>query len=278
MTNHVQDKVVLITGAASGFGSLVARMTAELGAQVVAVDVNGEALEQIVADITKAGGTAIGHVADVTVLADMHGAVAQAVANYERLDVLVNNAGVMPLAFFADHAQAANAWDRCIDINIKGVLNGMVAAYDQMIGQARGQIINLSSIYGNFPVVGAGVYGASKAAVDFLSASMRMEAQGRIKVTTVKPTGVPGTNLAGGIVNPEAVVGILGHNAASYGQTMQAYAAGQLPASQTDEDNVEYVVLEPEHLARQIVHVINQPWGVNISDITVRASGDAYIL
>ena len=100
---------------------------------------------------------------------------------------MVNNAGVMPLAFYADHADAGAAWERCIDINIKGVLNGIVAVYDQMIAQGRGHIVNLSSIYGNFPVAGAGVYGASKAAVNFLSEALRVEAQGRIKVTVVKP-------------------------------------------------------------------------------------------
>ena len=85
-----------------------------------------------------------------------------------------------------------------------------------MIAQGRGHIVNLSSIYGNFPVVGAGVYGATKAAVNFLSESLRMESRGKIKVTIVKPTGVPGTGLAGGIVNQAAIVGILGQNMPSY--------------------------------------------------------------
>jgi NADP-dependent 3-hydroxy acid dehydrogenase YdfG len=150
--------------------------------------------------------------------------------------------------------------------------------HDRMLAQGRGHVINLSSIYGNFPVVGAGVYGATKAAVNMLSEALRMESQGRIKVTIVKPTGVPATNLAGGIVNPAAVVGILGHNAASYGQKLQALAAGQLPAADTDPDSITYVALEAEHLADQIIHAIDQPWGVSIGDITVRASGDGYIL
>ena len=74
----------------------------------------------------------------------------------------------MPLAFHADHALAAAAWNRCIDINFKGVMHGIMAAHDPMINQGRGHIVNLSSIYSNFPVVGAGVYGATKAAVNFL--------------------------------------------------------------------------------------------------------------
>lgn len=278
MSDHVKDKVILITGAASGFGRLLAGMAGARGAHILAADINLEGAQETAGAVSEAGGSAKAVACDVTQLEAVQAAVDAAVSEWGRVDVLVNNAGTMPLAFIADHAAAYAAWSQCIDVNIKGVLHGMIAAHDAMMRQEQGQIINLSSIYGNFPVVGAAVYGASKAAVDFLSASMRMETQGKIKITTVKPTGVPGTNLAGGVVNPEAVVGILGHNVASYGQTMEAYAAGQLPAASSDSDSVQYVVLEPDHLARQILYVIDQPWGVNISDITVRASGDAYIL
>ncbi len=79
---------------------------------------------------------------------------------------MVNNAGAMPLAFFSDHGLAADAWERCIDINFEGLLNGITAVYDQMITQGRGQIVNISSIYGNFPNAGGAVYGATKAAVN----------------------------------------------------------------------------------------------------------------
>jgi NADP-dependent 3-hydroxy acid dehydrogenase YdfG len=191
---------------------------------------------------------------------------------------MVNNAGTMPLAFFADHEAAADAWNTCIDVNFKGVLHGIMAVHDHMIAQGRGHVVNLSSIYGNFPVAGAGVYGATKAAVNFLSDALRAESQGRIKVTTIRPTGVPATGLSGGIVNPEAVVGILGQNVLTFGERMEAYAAGQLPAEETDREHIRYYVLAPEEIAEQIVHVIDQPWGVSISDVTVRASGDPYIL
>jgi NADP-dependent 3-hydroxy acid dehydrogenase YdfG len=158
------------------------------------------------------------------------------------------------------------------------VLNGIIAVYDQMIAQGCGHIVNLSSIYGNYPVVGAGVYGATKAAVNFLSESLRVESQGKIKVTIVKPTGVPATNLGAGIVNQGAIVGILGQNAPAYLQLMAAHMAGDLPAEHTDPNHIEYFALEPEFLADQIVYAINQPWGVAIGDITVRASGDGYVL
>ena len=81
-----------------------------------------------------------------------------------------------------------------------------------------------------------------------------------------------------GVVNLAAIVGILGHNAASYGQKMQAHAAGQLPARDADPASITYVALAPEFIAEQIVYAINQPWGVSIGDITIRAAGDGYIL
>jgi len=278
MTNHVSGKVIIVTGAASGFGRLVSSKAAALGAMVVCGDIDAAGLDETRAAIEAVGGAVATRVTDVTRYADLQALATTALARFGRIDVMVNNAGTMPLAFFADHEQALAAWERCIDINIKGVLYGMLAVHDAMISQGRGHIVNLSSIYGNFPVVGAGVYGASKAAVNVLSESMRMESQGRIKVTIVKPTGVPATKLGAGIINPAAIVGILGHNAASYGQKMQALAAGQLPAQDTDPDSISYVALDPDFLAEQIIHTINQPWGVSIGDITVRAAGDGYIL
>jgi NADP-dependent 3-hydroxy acid dehydrogenase YdfG len=278
MTNHVSGKVIVVTGAASGFGRLVCEKAAALGARVVCADVNHAGLAETVAHIEAAGGTATSRVTDVRKLPEMQQLAKHAVERFGAIEVMVNNAGIMPLAFFADHARAAEAWERCIDINIKGVLHGIIAVHDQMIAQGRGHVVNLSSIYSNFPVAGGAVYGATKAAVNFLSESLRVESQGKIKVTNVRPTGVPATALATGIVNEAAVIGILGQNAPAYLQQMQAFAAGELPAAYSDADHIEYYALAPEHLADQIVYAINQPWGVVISDITVRASGDGYIL
>ncbi|MEM8903011.1 MAG: SDR family oxidoreductase [Actinomycetota bacterium] len=278
MGEHIAGKVIVVTGAASGFGRLLTTKLGAGGASVVATDVAEEALLESVDLAEAAGSTAVARAADVTDLGQMRDVVAEAVDRFGAVDVIVNNAGVMPLAFYADHARAADAWDRCIDVNLKGVLNGIIAVHDQMIEQGRGHVVNLSSIYGNHPVAGAAVYGATKAAVAFLSDALRIESQGRIKVTTIRPTGVPGTGLGEGIVNPEAVGGILGAAMPEYLGQVMAVAAGEGAPEQVDPNRIEYLMLDPELLADQIVHAIDQPWGVSISDVTVRASGDRYLL
>ena len=276
--NHVTGKVIIVTGAAGGFGRLVCQKTASLGAQIVACDVNEADLNETIRLITAAGGEGVAVIADVTSRADMFKVVDHAIDGYSKIDVIVNNAGTMPLAFYEDHGKAADAWDRCIDINIKGVLNGINAVHDHMLKQGRGHVVNISSIYGNYPTAGAAVYGATKAAVIFLSESLRMESQGKIKVTTIRPPGVPATGLGNGIINPEAVSGLLGANTAAYMSKFEAAQANQLPAQMLDKNEIEYFALDPDSLSDQIVYAINQPWGVVISDMTIRASGDGYVL
>lgn len=277
-SQHISGRSIIVTGAASGFGKIVCEKSAALGARVLCADINEVGAQETAAGITGAGGQAEAIAVDVRDLAATQAMAAYAQELWGSIDVLVNNAGIMPLAFYADHAAAAESWSRCIDINIKGVLNGIISVHDQMLAQGRGHVVNLSSIYSNHPVAGAAVYGATKAAVNFLSEALRVESQGRIKVTTVKPTGVPGTALGAGIVNPDAIVGILGQNAPRYMQQMQAHMAGELPPENSDPQHIEYYALEPEYLAEQVVYAINQPWGVSIGDITVRAAGDGYII
>ena len=277
-TNHVVGKVIVITGAGGGFGRKLAEMTAAMGARILACDVDGEAATATADALVATGGEAVGVRADVTIRADVDDAVRTAVDRWAAVDVLVNNAGVMPLAFFSDHAAAAASWDRAIDINLKGVLNGICAVYDQMIRQGRGHIVNISSIYGNAGTAGSGVYSATKAAVRVLSESLRVEAQGKIKVTVVRPTGIMGTGLAAGIVNPEALVGLTGQHTQRFGERVQRLGTSGLQPEETDVDDVRYWAITPEDLVRQIVYAIDQPWGVTIGDITVRATGEDYIL
>jgi len=277
MSQYLKDKVIIVTGAASGFGKLISEKCAAGGAKVVGVDVSVEGLNEVFEGIRAAGFEGTAHVADVTDMAQVQAAGQHAVDTYGRIDVIVNNAGVMPLAFFADHERAWEKWHKAIDINIKGVVNGISAVYDTMIKQGRGQVVNISSIYGNAGTEGSGVYSATKAAVDVISDSLRVETQGRIKVTTVKPTGVLGTNLAGGVVNEAAVIGLVGQKGAEFLENAGNLQTGALRPEQTDVDSVEYWLITPDDLANAVVHVIDQPWGINISDVTIRASGENYV-
>lgn len=278
MTNHVEGKSIIITGAGGGFGKLVSEKAAALGAKIMCADIDAAAAEAVAAGIRASGGTARSTGVDVRDIGQMKGLATATVAEFGAIDVMVNNAGIMPLAFWADHEAALDAWNRCIDINLKGIMHGIIAVHDQMITQGRGQVVNVASIYGNFPVVGAGIYGATKAAVSFLSESLRVESRGKIKVTTVKPTGVPATGLSGTIINQGASIGILGQNAPQFMEMVGQMAEGTFPAERLDPENIDYASLAPEHIADAIIHVINQPWGVSIGDITVRGAGDHFIL
>ncbi len=270
--DHIAGKTIIVTGAASGFGRLLAEKTASMQARVGACDINGEAL----ADLE--GEQIATRVVDVSDLAAMRAFAGEVVDRFGTIDVIINNAGIMPLAFYADHEIAAEAWARCIDINIKGVLNGIIAVYDQMIAQGRGHVVNMSSVYGNHAVGGAAVYGATKAAVNVLSESLRQESLGAIKVTNVRPTGVPGTGLGAGILNGAAVNPVLGGNRDQFYDKMAKVLSDEAPEHLASPDSIGYAALSPDLLADQVIHAINQPWGVVISDVTVRASNDDYVI
>jgi len=274
-STHLTDRVVVVTGAGGGFGRLIAGRCAARGAKVVLGDIDEGAARAAAEEIGERA-EAVG--VDVTDLGQVRALVDRAVERFGAVDVMVNNAGVMPLAFFADHEQAYDAWVRCIDINLKGVLNGIVAAHDQMIRQGRGHVVNIASIYANAGTAGSGVYSATKAAVTTLSDSLRVESQGTIKVTIVRPTGVFRTGLAGGVINPAAAVGITGQNNDRYVERILASMGGTLDPALADVDDPRYWDIAPEVVADQVVHAIDQPWGVSIGDITIRATGEDFIL
>jgi NADP-dependent 3-hydroxy acid dehydrogenase YdfG len=278
VTDNVQGKSIVITGAGSGFGRLASEKLAARGGRLICADINLDTAEQVASGIRAAGGHARAVAADVTNLSDMHRLANAALEANGGIDVMVNNAGIMPLAFIADHAEAIEAWSRCIDINFKGMMHGVAAVHDQMIAQGHGHVVNISSIYGNAPAAGAAVYGATKAAVDYFSHALRQEARGKIKVTVVKPTGVLNTGLGATVVNRRAGSGIVGQNLEAFYDAFRKTQTGEAPDEWIDPQSIEYVSLAPEHVADAIVYVIDQPWGVSISDVTVRASGDHYIL
>jgi NADP-dependent 3-hydroxy acid dehydrogenase YdfG len=278
LTSHLNGRVVVVTGAAGGFGRLIAEMAAARGAKVVIGDIDGEAADATAAAVCATGADAVGLAADVTDLGQVEALAALAVERFGAVDVMVNNAGIMPLAFFRDHREAHAAWGRCIDINIKGVLNGICAVHDQMIQQGRGHVVNISSIYANAGTAGSGVYSATKAAVIAMSDSLRVESQGKIRVTVVRPTGVMGTGLGSTVINPEAVAGIAGANADALLSNVMAYFTGELDPALSDIDNPAYWAIAPDVIAGEVIHAMDQPWGVCIGDVTVRATGEQYVL
>jgi NADP-dependent 3-hydroxy acid dehydrogenase YdfG len=262
-TNHLDGRTVIVTGAAGGFGCLLVEKAAALGANVGACDIDADALADLAGERIEIGTV------DVTDLAAMRGFADRVVARFGAIDVMINNAGVMPLAFYADHEAAADAWDRCIDINIKGVLHGIIAVHDQMISQGRGQVVNISSVYGNAPVGGAAVYGATKGGGQrAVPKSLRQESLGKIKVTTVRPTGVPGTGLAGGIINVEAVNPVLGANKDQFYDKLAQVFSDDPPAP--PHPRGQHRAGRPGARNRSPTRSCmrsTQPWGVSIADI-----------
>ena len=273
--NYVEGKVIIITGASSGFGKLTAKRAAEMGGKIVLAARSEEKLKETVAEIKAAGGEASYIVTDVAKKDDVFAMAKFAVDTYGRIDVLVNNAGTMPLAFFSEHEQALDKWEQCIDISIKGTIIGISAVYDQMIKQGQGQVINVSSIYANFPVAGAGVYQVAKMGGQYLAESLRSECQGKIKVTTIKPTGFMKTNLSSSVVDQMAMMPAVAGPLEILSNWVEE---APLRPDFHDINSMTYNDPDPQVLADNIIYAINQPWGVSIGDLTVRASGESFVI
>ena len=144
-----------------------------------------------------------------------------------------------------------------------------------MIKQGQGQVINISSIYANFPVAGAGVYQVAKMGVQYLAESLRSECQGKIKVTTIKPTGFMKTNLASSVIDQMA---ILPSVAGPLELMANWIEEAPLRPDFHDINSMTYNDPDPQVLADNIIYAINQPWGVSIGDLTVRASGESFVI
>ncbi|OUJ01416.1 SDR family oxidoreductase [Acetobacter cibinongensis] len=186
----ITDKVALVTGASSGIGAATARKLAAEGLKVGLAARRADRLEALVAEITNAGGKAIALQTDVTDLASCKAAVQTLIAEFGRIDVLVNNAGLMPLSDV--DALKVGEWQRMVDVNISGVLNATAAALPLMIEQKSGHIFNMSSIAGRKVFKGLAVYCATKAAVTAFSDGLRMEVGPKhsIRVTCIQPGAV----------------------------------------------------------------------------------------
>ncbi|MFI8461418.1 SDR family oxidoreductase [Kitasatospora sp. NPDC085464] len=238
-------KVVAITGASSGIGEATARLLAADGHRVLLGARRTDRLDAVAREITEGGGTAAFRRLDVTDAADVEAFVAAARERFGRLDVMVNNAGVMPLSPLT--ALRTDEWDRMIDVNVRGVLHGIAAALPLMRAQGGGHFVNIASVGAYEVSPTAAVYCATKFALRAISEGLRQESTGDIRVTLVSP-GVTESELADGIGDPVAR------------KAMEAYRAVALPAGA---------------IARAVAYAVSQPSGVDVNEIVVRPTASA---
>jgi NADP-dependent 3-hydroxy acid dehydrogenase YdfG len=189
--SSIKDKVVIITGASSGIGEATAKELASKGAKLVLAARREDRLKKLQDEIVSSGGEAVYKVTDVTSRSQMEDLASTALAEFGQIDVLVNNAGIMPQAFLS--ANKVEEWDQMIDVNIKGVLYAIAAIVPSMRERKSGHVINLSSIAGHSIYPGGTVYCGTKFAVTAISDGLRQEEamQGNnIRVTNVSPGAV----------------------------------------------------------------------------------------
>lgn len=239
------DKTILITGASGGIGEGIARELAAHGAKVLLGARRSNRIGAIATEIRKEGGTAEARVLDVTDRASMADFAQAALALWGRIDVLVNNAGVMPLSPLSAGKQ--DEWERMVDVNIKGVLWGIGAVLPTMERQGSGQIINIGSIGALHVVPTAAVYCATKFAVRAISDGLRQEST-KIRVTCVNP-GVVESDLASTITH-EATIAAM--------------------------DKYRVIALQPADIARAVRQVIEAPDSVDTTEITIRPTASPH--
>ncbi|MGO4312694.1 SDR family oxidoreductase [Pseudomonas sp. KB_15] len=244
--SNISKKVVLITGASSGIGEATARLLASNGAHVVLGARRTERLEILCGEINASGGVAHFQALDVTRRADVQAFVDFALKLHGRVDVMVNNAGVMPLSKL--DALKVSEWDQMIDVNIRGVLHGIAAGLPLMQQQKSGQFINIASIGAYTVSPTAAVYCATKFAVRAISEGLRQEVGGDIRVTVISP-GVTESELAESISDE-------GGRA-----EMREFRKIAIPAMA---------------VARAIAYAIEQPADVDVSELIVRPTASAF--
>ena len=189
MNKGIEGKVVLITGGSTGIGAEVARLLASLGAKVAIAARRKEKLDDVVTQITTSGGVAKAYLLDVTDKWQVEAVVAAVVTDFGKLDVLINNAGLMPIRPMSE--VNTDEWDAMIDVNLKGTLYGIAAALPRFIKQESGHIINLSSVAGiKVFAPGGTVYSGTKFAVSAISEGLRQEVGDKIRVTSIAPGAV----------------------------------------------------------------------------------------
>lgn len=236
---NVENKVIAITGASSGIGEATARLLAENGAKVVLGARRTEKLEMIVEEIHQQGGTAEFKAVDVTDREDVKAFIGFAKEKFGRVDVIFNNAGVMPLSPM--NALKVEEWDNMINVNINGVLNGIAAALPIMEAQGGGQIINTASIAAHVVGPTSAVYSATKYAVWAISEGLRQESK-TIRVTIISP----------GVVETELGSDITHEPAKDFMKELRKDA------------------LTSDTIARAVLYAVSQPDNVDVNEVIVR--------
>lgn len=241
MSTNIAGKVVIITGASSGLGEATARHLSALGASLVLAARRKDRLDALVQELTEAGGKAVAYTTDVTRVEDVNALIQGAVDTFGKVDVLVNNAGLMSIAPMSEGR--IDEWDRMIDINIKGLLYGVAAALPVFQQQNSGHFINVASVAGiKVFSPGGTVYSGTKFAVRAITEGLRHEVGGSIRTTLISP----------GAVDSELKFGS-SHEAS-------AKVVGEFYQQAISADSV----------ARAIAYAIEQPADVDISEIVLR--------
>ena len=245
MSEAIEGKVVLITGGGTGLGAETARHLASKGAIVAIAARRRNKLDEVVAQITGAGGRASAYLLDVADKKQFKGVVDVVIADFGRLDVLINNAGHMPIRPISE--VNTDKWDAMINVNLRGTLYGIAAALPIFLNQESGHIINLSSVAGiKVFAPGGTVYSGTKFAVRAISEGLRQEVGSKVRVTSIEP----------GAIDSDLKFTTTG---TSRSNVMDYKAA--IPASS---------------VARAIVFAIEQPADVDINEIVVRPTAEEF--
>ena len=240
--NNIEGKVVVITGASSGLGESTARHLSELGATVVLGARRVDRIDALARELTANGQPALAVQTDVTDRAQVQRLVDAAIAKFGRIDVMVNNAGLMPHSPL--ERLKVDDWDRMIDVNLKGVLYGIAAALPAMQAQKSGHIINVSSVAGHKVRPGGAVYSATKHAVRALSEGLRQEVKPYNIRTTVISPGAVDTELPNSITEPDVAANM--RKIYEVAVPADAFArAGAYAMGQPDDIDINEILFRP---------------------------------
>jgi len=247
MSDNIAEKVVVITGASSGLGEAAARFLSAQGASIVLGARRVDRIQSLANELTANGAKALAVPTDVTSFDQVKQLVDRAVQNYGRIDVMINNAGLMPLSPL--ERLKIDDWNRMIDVNIKGVLYGIAAVLPWMKEQKTGHIINVSSVAGHKVRVGGAVYAATKHAVRVISEGLRQEVKPYNIRTTVISPGAVATELAESVTEPDIA------------ETIRKVYKLAVPA---------------DSFARAVGFAMSQPEEVDINEILYRPTGQEF--